>query len=214
MNIPPLCIIQARMNSYRLPGKMLLPLNGETMIKRAWRIAATTFGFEHCVVAIPEQDLAGPLGDELRMMGASIFAFIGDETDVLSRFHVCAYTYRWHPNSVIVRYTPDDPFKSSKMLCRVAEGERLPVEQGGEAFSLAQIDVAHMMTPAGSREHLTNVFFGDIVPPPPPPAPHPWTIDTHDQYQAAIHYIERQKTRDLSNIQLDEFRQTSCRVDP
>src|SRR5690242_10612729 len=43
VNIPPLCIIQARLDSTRLERKMLLTLNGETLIARAWRIACEAF---------------------------------------------------------------------------------------------------------------------------------------------------------------------------
>ena len=182
MTIPPLCILQARYHSTRLPGKMLQTLGDDTLIARGWRIACVAFGAAHCVVAIPAPDALGPLGDELRRLGATIFAWDGPEDDVLGRFYHCAHRYRWHPDSVIVRYTPDDPFKAVASLRRVAAGERLPVEQGGEAFTLAMLDWAQNCTSDRGREHLTRILFLTAPPSPPPGV---WTIDTADDLAAA-----------------------------
>lgn len=173
---PPLCIIQARYHSTRFPGKMLAKLQGETLIERAVHIAKIAFGDEHVIVAIPATDREGPLGQELLRIRARSFAFDSDdESDVLNRVHACASTYRWHPDAVIVRYTPDDPDKDVIMLRRVAAGERLPVEWGGEAFTLAQLVTAnHLVRDAFSREHITHAFFTYDA----PRDPTSWTIDT------------------------------------
>jgi spore coat polysaccharide biosynthesis protein SpsF (cytidylyltransferase family) len=185
MNPPPLCIVQARYHSTRLPRKMLLPFGDETLIARAVRIARDAFGPEHVVVAIPASDEPGPLGEELRRIGAPLFAGPGPEADVLARLSACAHRYRWHPSSVIVRYTPDDPFKQVDALRRVAAGERLPVELGGEAFTLAMLDAALAQVPSTSpaREHITDALFPSRLPQLPDPG---WTIDTEDDYRAAL----------------------------
>lgn len=193
--IPVLCIIQARWNSTRLPGKMLLKLGEETLIERAWRIA-NECGQELyewvSVVAIPKADETGPLGEELRRIGAKVFAWDGPEWDVLGRFYYCAHHYRWHPDTVIVRYTPDDPFKTPGALRAAARGFRLPVEQGGEAFTLAQLDAAHWNwikeDNAGTgREHITDALFPCRVPPYGIPG---YTIDTLEDYEAAKQLLE------------------------
>ena len=184
---PVLCIIQARYHSTRLPAKMLCVLGGETLIGRAWRIARAAF--PHCVVALPAPDLDGPLGVELRRIGAAVFPWDGPESDVLGRLWHCAHSYRWHPASVILRYTPDDPFKDKVALQHVAAGDRLPVEHGGEAFTLAMLDHAH--TTYGmkheAREHITRALFPTA---PPSPGPGIWTIDTADDLTAAQHSLE------------------------
>ncbi len=201
--IPPLCIVQARHHSTRLLGKMLLFLNdprrpAETLIGRGHRIACEAFGASHVVVAIPRADASGPLGDELRRLKASIFAWDGPEADVLGRFYHCAHAYRWHPDSVLVRYTPDDPFKSVDGLRRVAAGERLPVEVGGEAFTLGMLDAAYQRTdwlvgtdplPGTEREHLTHALF-PVAPPPCPPGC--WTVDTPEDLGRARERLERE----------------------
>jgi len=182
--IEPLCIIQARYNSTRLAGKMLLKLGDDTLIK--WAVRRARLGFaDNVVVAIPAKDSDGLLGDELRRIGAKVFAYRGPETDVLGRFWECAHLYRWHPDSVIVRWTPDDPFKDLVAVMRVVDGERLPVEQGAEAFTLAMLDAAQASTPFDSphREHITHAIFP--TPPPRPPVGEVWTIDTQADYEAA-----------------------------
>lgn len=185
---PPLCIIQARLDSTRLPRKMLLKLGNDTLIARAWRIACVTFGEDHCVVAIPGRDTHSDLGKELRRIGARTFSANCADDDVLSRFHACAHTYRWQLDSVIVRYTPDDPFKSPEAMKRVVDGERLPVELGCEAFYLYELDDAHEGG-RQEREHLTRALFQYDPPPCPPGA---WTVDTPTDYEAAKARVERE----------------------
>jgi glutamate-1-semialdehyde 2,1-aminomutase len=189
VNTPPLAIVQARLKSTRLPNKMLLKLGDETLIARAVRLTSFTFGAEHTVVAIPFPDWDGPLGDELRRIGAQVSTWFGAEHDVLGRFHHTAHSYRWHPDSVIVRITPDDPWKRPDEMLRVARGERRPVEWGGEAFTLAQLDVAHGRTDSvADREHITHALFAV---PGPRMGNGNWTIDTPEQYaQAVADYVE------------------------
>jgi spore coat polysaccharide biosynthesis protein SpsF (cytidylyltransferase family) len=189
MTPPPLCVIQARYHSTRLPGKMLLKIGGESLIARAWETATWAFGMPDCVVAIPKTDEAGPLGDELRRIGANVFAWEGPESDVLTRMWACAHTYRWHPDSAIVRYTPDDWRKDEAALRDVAGGYRLPVETGGEAFTLAMLDAAHERERhPHRREHISFALFPFLLPAMPPGH----TIDTQADYDAACALVDRE----------------------
>jgi spore coat polysaccharide biosynthesis protein SpsF len=186
--IQPLCVIQARYNSKRLPGKMCLPLGGQTLIERAWRNAASIFGADNCVVAIPWSDADGPLGAELDRIDANVFPWVGPQTDVLGRFRACAHAYRWHPETVIVRWCADDWNKSPAHVRRVVAGERLPVELGAEAFTLAMLDAAHHRCDLPhQREHLTYAIF-PVDPPPAPPGV--WEINTEADYEAACALVE------------------------
>jgi spore coat polysaccharide biosynthesis protein SpsF (cytidylyltransferase family) len=181
----PLVIIQARLASTRLPGKMLLEIWAETLIERAWNKAAEAFGADDCVVAIPKGDEDGPLGVELDRIGANVFAWDGNEADVLGRFHACAHTYRWKPDAVIVRWTPDDPFRSAEHVWRVVNGERLPVELGGEAFTLAMLDQAYLWYASSDEsrgEHITHALFPFALPPIGIPG---YTVDTQADLDAA-----------------------------
>lgn len=143
MSAPTLCIIQARYASTRLPAKMLQTLGDETLIARGYRLACEAFGAENVVVACCSVDKCTPLADELARIGATVNWYNGAESDVLGRFHEAAHARRWHGDSVIFRWTPDDPWKDPASCRRVAAGERLPVEIGGEAFSLRALDEAH-----------------------------------------------------------------------
>lgn len=174
------------MNSTRLPGKMLLELGGETLIARAYRLAVDVFGADHVIVAIPESDQRSALADELTRINARWVAPDATENDVLKRFWIVAHTYRWAPESLIVRWTPDDPFKDAESIRRVIAGERLPVELSCEVFALAALDAAHRTST--HREHLTHALFP--VAPPKPPAGQVWTIDTEDDYLAALEIVE------------------------
>ncbi len=171
MNVPPLCIIQARYNSTRLPGKMLLKLGDETLIARAWRIACEAFGQENVIVAIPFDDQAGPLGAELRRMQITVFSYEGDESDVLGRFYACAQSRSIAPNHVIVRLTAEDPFKDPALMTLVARKQAqsqvgysrivgLPLGCDVEAFTMETLDSAHRnATELWDREHVTPWMF-------------------------------------------------------
>ncbi len=182
--IGPLCIIQARLNSTRLPHKMLLTLGGETLIARAYRLACEAFGEANVVIACPGDD-----GDAFRaaVPDAQVFAWAGDENDVLGRFYHCAGRYRWNPQSVIVRWTPDDPFKDRWKCQAVAEGARFAVEESCEAFTMATLARAQHTTAEDDpvREHLGNHRTLMPFAPPPCPAGDGWTVDTEADLLAA-----------------------------
>lgn len=190
--VAPLIIIQARYHATRLPGKMLAMLGNETLIARAWRLAS---GIAQTVVAVPAADFYTPLQSELVAIGATVFCWNGPEADVLSRFHHCAHAYRWHPQSVIVRWTPDDPFKDRNAVHHTIAGGRHPVEIGCEAFTLATLDRAFHTTAEddyGPREHLGN--HRQLFPFPPlvcPPGAG-WTVDTEADLEAARARLARE----------------------
>lgn len=190
MTIAPLAVVQARLGSTRLPGKMLLPLGGKPLICWALDAAVEAFGTFNTVVAIPASTENDALADALQEESphVAIFRWDGDERDVLGRFHACAHTYRWHPESVLVRVTPDDPFKDPRLMRRVANGERLPVEIGAEAFTLAMLDAAHAREDAPERrEHITRALFPVEVERLTRPG---WTVDTLQDYEAARRRVD------------------------
>ena len=199
-----LCIVQARLKSTRIENKMLLKLGGETLIARAWRVACEAFGAECCVVAIPTGDWNGPLGEELRRIGASVYLCNKDENDVVWRFYMACIDWMMRTcvkdTPLCVRYTPDDYRKSAEALRQTADGHVLPIEIGGEAFSFRDLLTAQI-TAKGEREHVTYAIAGarrllgevPIRHPAPPNDGLPWTIDTPEQYAAACARYERER---------------------
>lgn len=202
---PPLALVQVRMGSTRLPGKALLPLaDGRSILAHVYERAVQAFTQRHVVIACPSSAENDPIREWAAthewasVMAPNVFSWDGPENDVLGRFWHCSHAYRWHPDSVIVRVTADDPFKSPGAMRRVATGERLPVEMGGEAFTLAMLDEAHRRQQPVEckdghvavlpREHLTPILFPAEPPPCPPGA---WTVDDQASYEAAV---ERSRT--------------------
>ena len=181
MEMKPLAIVQARMGSKRLPGKMLLLLGERPLVWWAWDAAVTAFGEENVICAIPASEENDELAIALSQYGARVWRWDGPESDVLGRFFFCAHTYRWHPESVIVRVTADDPFKDPAKLRRVAAGERLPEATSGEAFTLRMLQVAHLSQTV-EREHLTHILYPCAAPEAPAGT---WTIDTDIDLAAA-----------------------------
>lgn len=195
---PPLAIVQARWGSTRLPGKMGKDLGGYPLVWWAWNAAVVAFGWEHVVCAIPankENDvlngvlLGMDMGRPWPARNVQIFRWDGPESDVLGRVHDCAHAYRWHPDSVILRVTPDDPWKVPAVMQLVAMGERHPVEIGGEAFTLGMLDEAYYIS--DEREHLTHAI-PNLVGPPPAPAG-TWTVDTPEDLEACRELLAKNK---------------------
>lgn len=99
-----LAIIQARMGSSRLPGKVLLDLGGRTMLARVVRRAGRTRLIDEVLVATTVAPGDDPIVQECDRL--SVPCFRGDEDDVLDRYHRAAET---HGADVVVRITSDCP---------------------------------------------------------------------------------------------------------
>ena len=183
VNVPPLAIIQARMGSNRLKGKMMLPLAGKPLIWYAHRRSIEAFGEANVVVAIPSSAENHVLRDYIRdSLGGQVFEWDGAESDVLERVWACAHSFRWHPMSVIARITPDDPLKDPALMWAVTLGERHPVELSCEAITLMDLSILHHnIVDMDQREHLTEI----LSPLPPPEAPEGiWSVDSQEDLDA------------------------------
>lgn len=196
--ISPLAIVQARIGSKRLPRKMLLDLGGHPVVWWAWNAARVAFGGAHTVVAIPGNTANDELADVVQAFGGEVFRWDGPEDDVLGRFYHCAHHYRWHPASVIVRVTPDDPWKMPSAMQLVAQGVRMPVEVGGEAFTLGMLTKAHEQS-WKQREHLSHIFFST---PAPAPGEGRWTIDTQDDLEHARAMLTKAEDKVFGTIDI------------
>jgi spore coat polysaccharide biosynthesis protein SpsF len=97
-------IIQARMNSSRLPGKVLMDLGGETVLARVVRRLIRAKLIDEIVVATTGSAVDQVIVDECRHLGVRVFR--GDENDVLDRYY---QTAQWMGTEAIVRITSDCP---------------------------------------------------------------------------------------------------------
>ncbi len=159
-------IIQARMTSSRLPGKVMLPLCGkpvlQVMLERLERfkdniiIATTDDGTEQPIVALCQQ--------------LQIKFFQGDTDNVLQRYYRAAQKYHASDDDVIVRLTSDcpliDPLITSATIDYYLEHHLdyasagmtsgFPRGMDTEVFSFALLSEAyHHAVHAYEREHVT-----------------------------------------------------------
>lgn len=107
-------IVQARMGSTRLPGKVLAELAGQPLVAHSLRRAGAARVVDHVVLAVPDSTA----NDELAAVGLQLGVEVvrGPENDVLTRFVNAASTTQ---ADVIVRITADCPLLDPRLVDRV-----------------------------------------------------------------------------------------------
>ena len=108
-----LAIIQARMGSTRLPGKVLRDLHGKKILEIIIERVSMSDYIDQIAVATSiesQDDLIEAWCDSKHLA-----CFRGSEDDVLDRFYKTASYYN---GELIVRITADDPLKDSKIIDR------------------------------------------------------------------------------------------------
>jgi len=98
------CVVQARMGSNRLPGKVLRELEGKPMLSHLLERLKLCRTFDQVVVATSLLEQDRPVAELARREGLSCFC--GDEDDVLSRYVGAACQTG---AEVVVRITGDCP---------------------------------------------------------------------------------------------------------
>src|SRR5438552_13266435 len=108
-------IIQARMGSSRLPGKVLMPLAGKPAIDHVFQRTSLIRGVDLIMVATSTSPLDDPLAARCRELGAHVYR--GSEIDVLDRYYKAAQAIG---AQIVMRITADcpllDPIESAKVL--------------------------------------------------------------------------------------------------
>ena len=164
-------VLQARMGSTRLPGKMLINILGHTVLwhnverlRRVKRVNAL-------VVAIPDTKADDLLATYCQAEGWAVFR--GSEEDVLGRYVACAEAWGFHH---IVRATGDCPLVDPRVVDAMIDlhlqekadytssknevGCRVPNGTGLEMFSLAALRRSHEKGWAPNhREHINEFIM-------------------------------------------------------
>lgn len=104
-------IIQARMGSTRLPGKVLKDLGGETVLARVVNRSRRATLVDEVVVATTVRAADGAIVQECERL--SVACFRGDEADVLDRYYQAAQTFS---ADAIVRITSDCPLIDPELI--------------------------------------------------------------------------------------------------
>lgn len=164
-------ILQARMGSTRLPGKMLLPIfdNKGALELMLERVAAAK-SIDRVVVATTTLAEDDPLVALCEKLG--IASFRGDSVNVLDRYYQCARTLA--RDDVLVRLTGDCPLHDPVVIDRVvaffhggqydyAANTHPPTYPDGldaEVFSFRALERAwHEATLLSEREHVTYYLY-------------------------------------------------------
>lgn len=139
-------IIQARMGSTRLPGKILKVIHDRTLLEHI--IDRLKELKEEAVIVIATSTFPGDDAVEQFCQEKGIECFRGSESNVLSRYYECAKKYGF---SDIVRLTADNPFVDVEEVDRLIAYHKecgneftesfsqLPIGVGAEIFSFAAL---------------------------------------------------------------------------
>ena len=100
-----LAILQARMTSTRLPGKVLAPILGQPMISRQVERLRRSRRIDHLLVATSTDATDDPLAQACAAINVAVFR--GDLNDVLGRF--CSALTAYPSTKAVVRLTADCP---------------------------------------------------------------------------------------------------------
>jgi spore coat polysaccharide biosynthesis protein SpsF len=205
---PVVCITQARVNSTRLPAKVLKPVAGKPLLwwhldrlKRSRRIdrivvATTDEAGAEAIVEIAEQ--------------AGVLAFRGSEDDVLERYAGAAALA---DAATIIRVTSDCPVIDPALIDRAValyetagpECHYASLDVGSfprgldcEVFSREALDEAQReATLLGDREHVTPFirrhterYAARFLSTAPCDGIHRWCVDTPEDFELARRIIE------------------------
>ena len=110
-------IVQARMGSTRLPGKVMMPIHGEPMIGLLLARLSRSQEIDRIIVATSIDERNKTLADHVSRLGYSCEQ--GSEHDVLDRYFQAA---RKHGADVVVRITGDCPLVDPALVDEVIRG--------------------------------------------------------------------------------------------
>lgn len=107
-----LAVLQARMSSSRLPGKVMRPVLGAPMIERQLERLRPCETFDRLVAATSLDPSDDPLARHLESLGTPVFR--GALDDVLGRFAAAARAHG--PAAHVVRLTADCPLADASVI--------------------------------------------------------------------------------------------------
>lgn len=164
-------IVQARTSSTRLPGKVLMPIEGIPMVVYQLERLRHCQSLDCLVLATSSDSSDDDLAAVVEAAGFAVFR--GDLHDVLQRYCDCASHY---PADIVVRLTGDCPFSDPALvdelvkahidggwdyLANCVDEKKLSVPDGfdAEVFRSELLDLAvNEATLLSEREHVTPWF--------------------------------------------------------
>ena len=189
-------IIQSRMDSSRLPGKVLKDINGLSCLGWVYRAASAIQGVDQVIVATSSETDDEPI--EAWCKNNRVRCFRGSKNDVLDRLYRAAKSEN---ASVVVRLTADCPLLDPNICAQLllhfeitnveyATNSHPPTWPDGldcEVFTMSALSRAnkHSSLPS-EREHVTRWIRANkhmisqsvLTSPTPGLHKHRWTLDT------------------------------------
>lgn len=158
-------VLQARMGSTRLPGKVLMPLGNTTLL--GWIVQRLRDLPWPLVIATSDQVQDDAIARQCEQM--DVRCFRGSEQDVLDRYYRCAVAYGF---SHVIRLTGDNPCPDTEALQQLVTlhlasaadythsyGE-LPVGVGAEIFKFEALqDSWREGSATHHREHVNEFII-------------------------------------------------------
>lgn len=207
-------IIQARMGSTRLPGKVLMDLAGKPAIQRVFERSCRISGIDEVIIATTLAERDNVLVEFCRSKGFPVYR--GSEDDVLDRYYQSA---KQLSADAIVRITGDCPLIDPCEVDKVVETFRngrfdyvsntqprmLPVGLDAGIGSFASFERSWQEAREKSeREHVTqyirrhpDIFKIGSVAYDEDCSHHRWTLDDQDDYAFLSKVFDRLGERNL-----------------
>ena len=161
-------IVQARVGSSRLPGKVLMPIAGRPMVEHVLHRADAIDAVDEVVAALPDIAEDDPLAEVVRATGTRVVR--GSPGDVLARYAAAATA---SAAEIVVRITADCPLLSPEVSGRVLAAfadcdyasntvvRTFPRGLDTEVFSRKALERAHAEArDPVEREHVTPFLYG------------------------------------------------------
>ena len=216
-------IIQARMSSTRLPGKVLLDLAGEPMLARVVARTKRAKTIDRTIVATTGEPEDEPIVALCRARGWAVSR--GSRDDVLDRYYQAAVADGADP---IVRITSDCPLIDPEVIDRVVEHLTTGVDYASninprrtfprgldvEAFTFASLAAAWQdASDTSSREHVTPFLYRHperfrialVESERPEAADHRWSVDTPEDYELMRRILAHFGERDFGWLDVLEL---------
>jgi spore coat polysaccharide biosynthesis protein SpsF len=162
-------VIQARLSSTRLPGKVLRPLGGKTVLSWVIRAAARTHNVDTVILATSTDPSDDAVAEEARRCGAAVVR--GPLDDVLTRYMLAV---RAHPCDAVLRLTADCPLHDPRLIAQVVGlwradptldhvsnilGRHYPRGLDAEVIRTATLEEQDRVATGTHREHVTSNIY-------------------------------------------------------
>lgn len=163
-----LAIVQARMGSSRLPGKVLMEICGQPMLQLQLERVRRAALIDRILVATTDSPADQPIVELCRQIGLPCFR--GSENDVLARFCQAARAEGLGAGDAVVRLTADCPLADPEVIDRIISLYKesgadyasnvapptFPDGLDGEVFSFESLERAwREAVLVSEREHVT-----------------------------------------------------------